>query len=228
MRRATGYRRGVSFCAVIPIKRLDSAKRRLLTGFTAADTAELAFAFALDTLTAALACSAVIAVVTVTEDARVRAAAIALGSRVLDDPGTGLNAAVRLGIASFRAESSPAVAVLTGDLPSLTSVSLRDALNGAASEDRAMVADAAGTGTTLITARAGQPLVPWFGANSRIRHEALGHRVLEVDERSPLRLDVDVPDDLAAALLLGVGPATSAYLRLIAARSRQPPENFRR
>ncbi len=76
---------------------------------------------------------------------------------------------------------------------------------------RAFVADAEGTGTTLLVAAPGVTLDPRFGGGSAARHAASGAAALD-GEWPGLRRDVDTPADLAAALALGVGPATRAAL----------------
>ena len=196
----------MSWSVVIPVKRLDEAKTRLQPG---TDVAELAFAFALDTVAAAMACAVAQRVIVVTSDARVAAAVRDLGAVVVEDPGVGLNAAVAAGVGVLNDDP---VAVLTGDLPAVRPADLEKALLLARGTELAMVADRDGSGTTLLTARSSGSLHPHFGVFSRARHERGGHVVLEVDESSPLRRDVDTADDLASALLLGVGCATAAVI----------------
>ena len=78
------------------------------------------------------------------------------------------------------------------------------------------MADAAGTGTVLLTASPGLDLAPSFGPDSQRAHLASGAVDLTSllgDQVAGLRRDVDTVDDLAAASLLGVGPATGALLR---------------
>jgi 2-phospho-L-lactate guanylyltransferase len=72
------------------------------------------------------------------------------------------------------------------------------------------VADAHGTGTTLLTA-VGTALLPAFGPGSAAAHLAGGAVPLAGDWPGLLR-DVDTPDDLRAALALGAGPRTRALL----------------
>jgi 2-phospho-L-lactate guanylyltransferase len=200
----------VSWSIIIPVKRLDEAKSRLQPALT--DVAELAFAFAFDTVKAALGCGLVGDVLVVTSDSRVADSVRALGAVVIDDPGGGLNAAVAAGLA---ATTGP-VAVLTGDLPAVRASDLHDALRLAADVPLAMVADRSGSGTTLLASAAGS-MHPRFGVSSRELHEHAGHVVLDVPEASPLRQDVDTTEDLDAAILFGVGRATAAVL---ARRSR--------
>ncbi|MCA1825223.1 MAG: 2-phospho-L-lactate guanylyltransferase, partial [Frankia sp.] len=77
--------------------------------------------------------------------------------------------------------------------------------------DRALVSDTSATGTTVLTARSGVELDPQFGPGSHDAHVAAGAVALAVDVPG-LRRDVDTAADLAAAVALGVGPATRAAL----------------
>ena len=200
---------------VVPVKRLDRAKTRLSTR-TATERRQLALAFALDTVHASLGAASVRAVVVVTEDDAVREAVTALGaSWVPDDPDDGLNAALDHGAAHVRAaHPGAAVAVLAADLPALRPVELERALASAAEVERGFVADAAGTGTTLLTAVDGVALDPRFGPRSRAAHAASGARELAPRSVPGLRRDVDTEVDLWDAGRLGLGAATSHALGL--------------
>lgn len=198
----------VRWTVIIPVKRLEAAKSRLRPEL--ANVPELALAFAMDTVAAAVAASNVAEVIVVTSDARVLASMKPLGVTVVDDPGPNLNAAIAAGIE----RASGCIAVITGDLPALRPADLAVALALAEAADRAMVADHSGTGTTLIAAMNASLLHPQFGRASRDLHEKSGHTVLDIPIDSPLRWDVDTADDLAAALRLGVGSATAAAVAL--------------
>ncbi len=180
---------------------------------------DLALAFAIDTVAAALACPEVDRVIVVTDDQVVRDAMATLGTvTFVSDPRAGLNAAVTAGLSvatGARAVPGP-VAVLTGDRPALTAHDLSAGLRLAARLELGMVADADGSGTTMLTGRSGA-VDPRFGPGSRARHEAAGHVVLDIDDASPLRRDVDTSADLAAAVALGVGRHTGLALALIGA-----------
>jgi 2-phospho-L-lactate guanylyltransferase len=194
------------------VKPLARAKSRL------ADTADdgvrpgLALAFALDTVAAALACPAVADVAVVTADARAGRELAELGAGVVrDEPGGGLNTALAHGAASVRAtRPRTPVAALNADLPALRPAELARALVAATQFPRAFLADAAGIGTTLLTAAPGRELAPAFGADSRARHHASGAVELRLDAVDSVRQDVDTGGDLRAALALGVGPRTAA------------------
>lgn len=197
--------------AVIPVKRLSAAKSRLRGAVADARHEDLALAMVRDTVTAVLACPRVAEVLVVTDDPAAAAAVAALGARAVPDrPGTGLNAAMRFG-ADLVAGLSRRRAVLAGDLPALRPDELAAALGGTGG-GRGFVADAAGTGTVLLTAGVGTPLDPRFGIGSAAAHAASGARTL-IGEWPGLRQDVDTADDLWTVLTLGAGEHTCGLLR---------------
>jgi 2-phospho-L-lactate guanylyltransferase len=193
---------------VVPAKRLAAAKTRLrplTAGFGAADHGELVLALLADTVAAAVACPAVAAVLVVTDDPAAADVVRALGARTLpDEPDRGLNPAL---VHGARSAPGPAVAAVSSDLPALRPAELAAALQAAEEAPRCFVADASGTGTTLLTAT-GTDLRPRFGAGSAQAHRADGAVPLTGDWPGLVR-DVDTAADLAAALLLGAGPRTT-------------------
>ncbi|MCS5736183.1 2-phospho-L-lactate guanylyltransferase [Herbiconiux daphne] len=208
----------LSWTVVVPVKGTADGKSRMAPALDPELRAKLVEAFALDAVAALAASPHVGRVVVVTDAAAAVARSLrALGADIVPDPGRGLNAAVRAGIAAPREPADPSaeppVAALLGDLPCLTTSDVDDALAQASVHPLAVVPDAAGTGTTLITALPGVRLEPRFGAGSAARHRAAGHVVLDIDERSTLRLDVDTETDLEAALARGVGANTARALR---------------
>jgi 2-phospho-L-lactate guanylyltransferase len=196
----------VRWTVLIPAKSLPEAKSRLL-GATAdpAAHARLVLAIRADTMAAARSTAGVDRIVVITD----RPAA-SDGDRVLVQSRPGLNTALREG-AAYAAAHWPddGVAALVGDLPALRPAELAAALALAAAQLRAYVPDAAGTGTTLLTAAPGEPLRPAFGAGSAARH---GGAAAALAAGAGLRNDVDTGADLRAALALGVGPATGAAI----------------
>ncbi|MFM9366552.1 2-phospho-L-lactate guanylyltransferase [Streptomyces sp. Da 82-17] len=197
---------------VIPLKPLTRAKSRLAAAADALLRPSLALAFAQDTVAAALAARAVRDVVVVTDDARAGRELATLGARVVrDEPGGGLNAALSHGARAARAlRPTAAVAALNADLPALRPPELTRVLDYARAFPRAFLPDAAEIGTTLLCAAPGVPLAPEFGGASRARHTASGAVEIPLLDVASVRQDVDTPDDLAAALALGVGRYTAA------------------
>lgn len=211
---------GFAWHVVVPVKPPALGKSRLEA--PGADRAALADAIARDTVDAVARASRVAEVVVVTagsgwpqhaaEDADAPARARPSGPiRVVNETEpAGLNAAIRLGLAAI--DRGLPRAVLLGDLPALRASDLDAALALAGAARLGLVADAEGTGSTLITARAGIALVPAFGADSAHAHRAAGHVDLGVAPDSTLRRDVDTAEQLRAAAALGLGPRTSALL----------------
>jgi 2-phospho-L-lactate/phosphoenolpyruvate guanylyltransferase len=200
---------------VIPVKVLALAKSRL-TGLAGPARAELALAMAADTVAAA--CAAADSVIVVTDDAQARAELSGLGAVVVpDEPGDGLNAALRFGAAQAD-ERWPGRgrAGLAADLPALGAAELGMALAAAATAGQAFVPDAAGTGTTLYTAVPGVTFWPRFGPGSRAAHLSAGVVELRIPGRSGLRRDVDTMDDLRDAARIGLGPRTAAAASTLA------------
>jgi 2-phospho-L-lactate guanylyltransferase len=211
-----------TWSVVIPVKVLTQAKSRLAR-LGGERRAGLALAMAVDTVTAAVACQQAAHVIVITDDQVAGQALGALGAEVIPDPpagglnaGGGLNAALRHGAGHAR-ERWPrhGVAALFADLPAVHPDEIAKALSAARRWPTAFVADAAGDGTTLYTARPGAGFWPAFGIASRARHAASGAIELQLDGIDGLRRDVDTPEDLAQAAEIGLGPHTADLLRCV-------------
>lgn len=199
----------VAWGVVVPVKRLALAKTRL-SAYGDDHRRELALAFAADVVAAALR---VATVLVVTDDAEAAAVLSSLGARVTaDDPDAGLNPALAHGADLLRSElATMGVATLSADLPAMRSTDLAEALAQVGAGQRGFVADVDATGTTLLAAGPGAELLPSFGGGSRNQHLLSG--AFEIRAALGLRRDVDTPDDLRAALRLGVGDRTRAAAR---------------
>ena len=226
-----------TWTVLLPVKVLARAKSRL-AAFAGDRRGDLALALASDTVTAALSCPEVARVVVITSDPVAGPLLAALGAVVVADepadrsggraaPGTLngppglpdmgvqdlLNAALRHGAAvAARRWPGTGLAALTADLPALSPAELATALRaaGAAAGGAAFMPDAAGVGTTLYAVPPGGEFLPLFGGASRARHAGAGATELALPGLTGLRRDVDTPDDLRAALALGVGSFTKA------------------
>ncbi|MFP5253505.1 MAG: 2-phospho-L-lactate guanylyltransferase [Actinomycetes bacterium] len=198
------------FGVVIPVKPPAHAKSRL-GGVGDEARQALAVAFALDTVTATLACDRVASVLVVTDDHRFAAPVRRLGARVIPDGTAGdLNGSLEQGAAELRRHGPRLhLAALCADLPALRPEHLDLVLATAPSGGLAFVADAEGLGTTLVTAPDLSTFRPRFGPRSRAAHLAAGGLELDVEASAALRRDVDTPSDLHEALRLGVGPHTA-------------------
>jgi 2-phospho-L-lactate guanylyltransferase len=192
------------FSLLVPVKDGGAAKTRL-GGVDAAARADLMAAFARDAITAA-SHAALAELYAVGDPVALAPLAEQLGVTVVPDEGDGdLNQALRRAAARV-ARPGRGVAVLLADLPCLRTEDLDQALDRAG---RAFVADASGTGTTVLMAPEGTDLDPHFGAGSAEAHAASG-AVPVAGELTSLRLDVDTTDDRERALRAGVGPHPAA------------------
>jgi 2-phospho-L-lactate guanylyltransferase len=198
---------GVAWQVIVPVKSLTNAKTRLVAQ-SGSQREDLALAFAMDAIGAALTCASVETVLVTTGDPLVQDALRSLGVTFSQDTGAGLNASIVEAAAALPAGN---VAALVADLPCLDSRELDVALARAEKFARSFVCDAAGIGTTLLMATRGHALHPRFGSRSRAAHAASG-AVEITDPLQRLRRDVDTAVDFWDAQRIGVGPATQAAL----------------
>jgi 2-phospho-L-lactate guanylyltransferase len=196
-----------TFALLVPVKTLALAKSRLELGHEHL-RAPLMRAFALDAIETATRTGSVGRVYVVTDEPGFEVG----GAVRLPDEGDGdLNRA--LVHASLRVrllEPTWGVAAMCADLPCVSDDDLQTALASGLSP-RWFVADAAGSGTTLLAAAPGTDLDPHFGAESARRHERSGAMPVRAQVET-VRRDVDTEGDLASARVLGVGPRTTAVL----------------
>jgi len=197
---------------IVPVKGQLSAKSRLHPPAGVA-RADLAHAFALDTITAAVAGLPPTHLVVVTSDELTATFVRDLGGIVIADHGDGLNPAIRQGIGYVeRVLGLGPTAVLLGDIPTLRPQDLISALTVCAAHPRALVPDASGTGTVLLSALSPQDLNPRFGPDSAREH---ARDCVRLDLDLPaLRTDVDDDQALRHAVAIGVGRHTAEVLHL--------------
>lgn len=204
----------MTWSVVVPVKRVEWAKTRLRDAVPGVPHESLVLALALDTVQAALLSRTVRRVVVVTDDVLAREAVLGAGALcVPDTPDAGLNPALAHGAAeAARQAPGSGVAVLASDLPALRPEELTAVLRAASAHPRAVVSDATGAGTALLSARPGVELAPAFGTGSAAAHADSGAVPIDGDWPS-LRRDVDTATDLEEARALGLGPHTRDLLR---------------
>ncbi|GAA4074722.1 2-phospho-L-lactate guanylyltransferase [Nonomuraea soli] len=205
---------------VIPVKTLVAAKTRLAAAL-GPHRERLAVAVACDTASAALSCPGVARVIVVTADPLAAGPLGELGAVVVHDPDRGLNTALRTGAAhAVRLAPDDPVGALQADLPALRPSELARVLEQ--DFEQGFVPDALEVGTTFYGVRPGVPFTPRFGGESRARHLAGGAKELALDGIDSVRRDVDTPDDLAAAIGLGLGRHTAAVVGELERAGRWP------
>lgn len=195
---------------LVPVKPPAVAKSRLAP-LGDRVRAELATAFAMDTVAAALVSPAVGCVMAVTDDHVLAGALSALGAQALPDGVAGDLNGTLLQAAAELTRRFPGLrpAALCADLPALRTEALDVALATAPGRGAAFVADTEGRGTTLLVASDLAAFRPCFGEASAQAHRAAGADEIDGVDVPSLRRDVDTPADLEAALALGVGAHTS-------------------
>lgn len=196
-----------TFALLMPVKTLTLAKSRLEVP-RPDQRAPLMRAFALDAVAAASRSPAVAQVYVVTDEPGFEVD----GAVRLPDEGDGdLNRALHAASLRVRLlDPARGVAAMCADLPCLRPEDLSAAL-AAGTMPRWFVADASGSGTTLLAAGPGTDLDPHFGVGSAHRHERSGASPVRAEVTS-LRMDVDTEADLTKAKERGVGRHTAQAL----------------
>lgn len=205
------------WAVMIPVRGPASGKSRL--GAPGPARTALARAFALDTIAAVTASPLVTRVVVITDDpgfARFLTPDVEL---LVEASAAGVDSALQAGSAYLGIRS--ARAALPADLPALHPDELTAALEQAGAMPRCVVADAEGTGTTLVTAAAGMPWRSSYGARSFARHLGLGCLPLAISPEAGLRCDVDTRAQLVA-LTGRLGRQTAALTAALTARHPAP------
>ena len=200
--------------AVVALKVGTSAKTRLRS-LPEDLRRRLAWAMAVDTLHALTAAVDHVLVVGEAAELTDELAQIKGSLEILDESGSGLNAALGYGSERLRRQGAGVVVACVGDLPALRTRSVQRILISSAGLPRTFVADHSGVGTTMLIARDTE-LRPHFEGGSAAAHKASGAEPLGSPQLTGVpdaRQDVDTERDLGAAYQLGLGAATIEVLR---------------
>jgi 2-phospho-L-lactate guanylyltransferase len=208
--------------AVIPVKPLRGALRRLTPALEAPVRRELQVAMLTDVLRACAGAAGLAGVMVVTSDpqAREMAERIARARVVPDhDPPRGMNAAVARGLVAVASAGAGAALVLTADLPLAQPEDIARVLAAAPPGPSAVLVPSwDGTGTNAMLLRPPAALSPRLGPASLARHRAQAARrgiTLALERLPRLALDIDTPRDLAALMAVGgTGATLEACARL--------------
>ena len=203
--------------AVIPVKPLRGALRRLTSALDAPVRRQLQVAMLTDVLGACAGARDLAGVMVVPSDPDAAAMARATaGARVVPDhePPRGMNAAVARGLVAVAAEGADAALVLTADLPLARPDDLAAIVAaGPARPSAVFVPSADGTGTNAMLIRPPSALAPRLGPDSYARHTTQAARRGLATSRLDLprlALDIDTPADLTALVARGATCATAA------------------
>ena len=206
--------RAAKTCAIVPVKALGRAKRRLSHVLPDAPRQRLVVTMLEDVLAALAGVEDIDCVVVVTPDARVTALAHVHGATVLPEPGAQeLNAAIATGLAYAAAHGATQALVLPADVPLATSSELRSLIQSRADQLGVTLAPSHdGNGTNGLMLAPASAITPCYGPGSYLQHmsQAMARRVdVNVMHLEGLSHDVDEPADLT--VLLSHGQAGSRY-----------------
>lgn len=193
--------------AVIPVKPLRGALRRLTPALEAAVRRELQVAMLSDVLGACAGAPGLAGVLVVTSDPDAAALAERIaGARVVPDhaPPRGMNAAVARGLAAVAGQGAEGALVLTADLPLIRPQDIEAILARPLPGPSALLVPSAdGTGTNAMLLRPPAGMRPLLGPDSFARHSAAAaQRGLALGrlELPTVALDIDTPADLVALM----------------------------
>ena len=194
---------------VLPMRTVSGGKARLGGALDAEEREELVLGMLLHTLTVLGEWEVSRRIHLVSPDPVVDAATRQAGADVSvhRQQGEGLNAGIRLGVSSARAEGAASLLVLPGDLPYLNVGALDELILAA---DAGMAAAAGGplvaiapsdarSGTNALLLRPPDVITPLFGADSfeaHLRAAESAAAAVQVVSDPVLGFDLDTPDDL--------------------------------
>jgi 2-phospho-L-lactate guanylyltransferase len=188
--------------AILPVKRLPTAKQRLAAGLGGEQRRALAAAMVADVLEAIGAARTIERTIVVSGDPIAQELASAAGAEVVPDPeDAGHVEAALAGIARAEVEGAKCVVLLPGDCPLLDPRELDRLLTGMPERFVGIVPDRHGTGTNALALSPPGAIVPAFGEGSCARHIAAARAAgipFEVEELRSLALDLDTPADIVA------------------------------
>lgn len=191
--------------ALLPVRSLQGGKQRLSPSLTEQQREVLCRALVQDALAALQACPALQGILVVSRDPQVLSLAREAGVSVLQESGTGLNAAVSEGAQWVRQHGGRGVLVMHADLPLVTVEALsallrqHEAWQGEARRIT-LVPDRHSQGSNVLIATPADAMPFAFGEHSLDAHLMLAARhglACRVSPSVVLGCDLDTPDDLA-------------------------------
>ena len=193
---------GARATAILPVKRLDSAKQRLASGLDDERRRALVAAMLRDVLAAIGGARMIEHTIVVSgEPVAVDLARESGAEVVADDADAGHPEAAMLGIEAAKARGASCVLLLPGDCPLLDPRDIDRLLTAVPDPYVAIVPDRHGTGTNALLLRPPDAIRPAFGPGSCDRHVEAA-RAAEiphgVERLESLALDLDTPADLIA------------------------------
>jgi 2-phospho-L-lactate/phosphoenolpyruvate guanylyltransferase len=214
--------------ALIPVKRLEQSKSRLLPELPDAQRQALTLAMLEDLIEALQRAGCLDRIAVTTPDPQVARRAEAAGAEVLLRPEPGLNAALEDGATRLAPAPEEALLVVLGDVAGALPADFRALVERARGETTGVwLAPSADGGTSALLLRPARAIPFCFGPQSARRHAeaARSAGVAYHDVPLPsLAIDLDAPEDLAAFLATtGGGPRTRALLEPLRSKTGRRP-----
>ena len=187
---------------IIPVKRLDRAKKRLADDFDEEQRVAIARALLDDALDLCHG-SPFLSWWVVSDDETVLERANGRGLSTLQDGGSGLNDALVLAIATVASAGAKSTTIIPVDVPLAQPEDLQDLLDTGATSDITVVPSERDGGTNGLYLRPPGILAPRFGPGSLASHLAAAERagvrcsILSLDA---LSLDIDTVEDIQTLL----------------------------
>ena len=186
---------------ILPVKGLKRAKQRLAGVLSDEDRLAVATALFEDALDL---CSSFeeLSWWVVSDDTQVLGAAAQRGFETLQDPGDGLNVALRLGLDAVLVGGATSVTVIPSDLPLAWKGDLQDLVDTGATSDVVLVPSRDG-GTNALYLSPPDLLEPRFGEGSFMAHLAEAerlHKRCSILSLPRMELDIDTVEDIDAYL----------------------------
>ena len=186
--------------AVVPVKRLDSAKSRLAGQLSAGERAAVSLEMLGNVVGQIVQVPAISAWSVVSGEERALAVARELGGEAIRESEAGLNSALELGRAWALKTGADALLIVLSDLPLLKAGDLADLLT---QRSPVVIAPSKDGGTNALLQRPPGAIPFRFGHSSAARHwqQALRRGLgTAMFHRDSLAFDVDTPEDLSTYL----------------------------
>jgi len=218
---------GKATCAIVPVKALAQAKRRLAPVLPDAARRRLVLAMLEDVLAAVARTESIERVLVVTPDASAASLAESRGAVIVPEPGAGgLNAAVESAIAFAVSCGLGQALVLPADIPLATPGELTSLIASRRSRPGVTLApshDSDGTNALLLAPP--NAIAPCYGPGSYVQHmsQAMARQIdVNVLHLAGVARDIDVSADLA--VLSAAVPARYGFIEPYLGAAGQPSD----
>ncbi len=189
----------MSLTAVVPVQNLETAKSRLASILSPQERSDLVLTLFDNVMTALTGSLSVVRMVVVSPDPNVLAIARRWNADPVEQPGRGLNAAIRLGRDRAVGLGADSILIVLADLPRITPADVDRLAERSHGMSVTMAPDRHGRGTNAMILRPPTAIEPAFGVDSLLKHRrevAIQGLASSTFESAGTGFDVDVIDDL--------------------------------